>query len=84
MIFRLPSFDRVFRRLAAPQQASVDAASQDLPGAFGHPHRHVGLGLRPFGRYFECRGGISVQSSSFAPGAGEQLAQKAVRMLKEL
>jgi len=29
-------------------------------------------------------GGYEVQSSSFAPGAGEQLAEEAVRMLKEL
>jgi hypothetical protein len=31
-----------------------------------------------------AEGGYEVQSSSFAPGAGEQLVQEAVRMLKEL
>lgn len=34
---------------------------QQLAEAFGHPHRHAGLGLRPFGRYFECRAGLGLR-----------------------
>jgi mRNA-degrading endonuclease RelE of RelBE toxin-antitoxin system len=60
-MFRLPSFDRAFRRLTPEQQAAVNAVLQQLPGAFGQPHRHAGLGLRPFGRYFECRAGLGLR-----------------------
>ena len=60
-MFRLPSFERAFRRLTTTQKAAVTAVLQQVPGAFGHPHRHVGLGLRPFGRYFECRAGLGLR-----------------------
>jgi hypothetical protein len=60
-MFRLPSFERAFRRLTRAQQAAVNAVLRRLPGAFGHPHRHAGLGLRPFGRYFECRAGLGLR-----------------------
>ncbi len=61
MIYRLPSFDRAFQRLTAPQQAEVRSAVEQIPQAFGHPHRHAGLGLRPFGPYFECRVGRALR-----------------------
>lgn len=60
-MFRLPSFERAFRRLNSAQQTAVEALLQKLPDAFGRPHRHVGFGLRPFGRYFECRAGLGLR-----------------------
>lgn len=60
-MFRLPSFDRAFRRITPAQQTAVNAVLEQLPGAFGHPHRHAGLGLRPFGRYFECRADLGLR-----------------------
>jgi hypothetical protein len=45
-MFRLPSFDRAFRRLTRAQRPGVNAVVQQIPGAVGHPHRHAGLGLR--------------------------------------
>ena len=60
-MFRLPSFARAFRRLTPTQQAAVNEVLGQLPGAFGRPHRHAGLGLRPFGRYFECRAGLGLR-----------------------
>jgi hypothetical protein len=60
-MFRLPSFERAFRRLIPLQQAAVDEVLRQLPDAFGHPHRHAGIGLRPFGRYFECRAGLRLR-----------------------
>jgi hypothetical protein len=61
MIYRLPSFERAVARLSPAQQTAVQAALRQLPEAFGHPHRHAGFGLRPFGRYFECRAGLDVR-----------------------
>jgi hypothetical protein len=52
-----PSYQRAFRRLSAIQQAFVNTAIARLPEAFGRPHLHSGIGIRPFGRYYECRSG---------------------------
>jgi hypothetical protein len=61
MIYRLPSFERAFSRLTPAQRAAAEAGLRQLPQAFGHPHHHTGLGLRPFGRYFECRAGLGLR-----------------------
>ncbi len=55
MIYSLPSFDRARRKLSAAQASSLSGALARLEEAFGRPHLHTGLGIRPFGRYFEFR-----------------------------
>jgi hypothetical protein len=61
MIFRLPSFDRAFSRLTSEQQSAVRAAIDLIRSAFGRPHLHSGIGIRPFGTYFECRSGLGLR-----------------------
>ena len=57
-----PQFMRQYRSLAAPEQQLCDSAVEDLPTAFGHPHRHAGLGLRALRRgVYECRVSQSVR-----------------------
>ncbi|MGA2542930.1 MAG: hypothetical protein ABSG78_15375 [Verrucomicrobiota bacterium] len=55
MILTRSSYRRAFQRLSATQQTAVNAAIARLPGAFGRPHLHSGIGIRPFGGFYECR-----------------------------
>jgi hypothetical protein len=62
--------------------AAVKSASPFRP-TFIFTHCNGAAGYVPT-RPSYAEGGYEVQSSSFAPGGGEQLAEEAVRMLKEL
>ena len=55
MILTRPSYQRAFQRLSPPQQTAVNAAIGRLPDIFGRPHLHSGIGIRPFGGFYECR-----------------------------
>jgi mRNA-degrading endonuclease RelE of RelBE toxin-antitoxin system len=61
VIFVRPRYERALRKLTASQQTLVNAALLRLETAFGRPHEHSGLGLRPFGRYFEMRIGLGLR-----------------------
>jgi hypothetical protein len=61
MIYRRPRYERGWRKLTVPKQASVNAAVARLQAAFGKPHEHSGLGLRSFGRYYEFRAGLGLR-----------------------
>lgn len=61
MIYVRPRYERARRKLTISQQASVNAAVARLERAFGRPHEHSGLGLRPFGRYFEVHAGLGMR-----------------------
>ena len=61
MILTRPSYDRAFGKLSPQQQARVAAAVARLEKSFGRPHLHGGIGLRPFGRYFEFRAGLDLR-----------------------
>jgi hypothetical protein len=54
-IYQRPHFARRFKKLAAAEQQELCVAAKRLPDVVGKPHLHSGLGLRPFGRYFEFR-----------------------------
>ena len=44
------------------ERDAVRAAFRALPGAFGAPHIHAGLGIRKLdATHFECRAGISTR-----------------------
>lgn len=60
-IFKLSSFERAYEKLTPARRASVDAAIGKLPEAFGRPHLHLGIGIRTFGPYYECRGGLQMR-----------------------
>ena len=70
MIFTRPKFDRAYRSLTAQQQAAVTTAIARVEPAFGRPHLHSGLGLRPFGKYFEFRAGLDLRIL-FLPEGGD-------------
>jgi hypothetical protein len=61
MILRRPSFDRAYGKLTPQQQERVKAALVRLEETFGQPHAHAGIGIRSFGRFFECRGGLDLR-----------------------
>jgi hypothetical protein len=61
VIFTRPKFDRAYRSLPAQQQAAVKAAIARVEPVFGRPHLHSGIGLRPFGKYFEFRAGLDLR-----------------------
>ena len=70
MIYTRPKYDRAFRSLTSQQQAVVNAAISRLEPAFGRPHLHSGIGLRPFGKYFEFRAGLDLRGL-FLPEGGD-------------
>ena len=55
MILTRPSYQRAFKRLSPSQQTAINAAIAQLPERFGRPHLHTGIGIRPFGGFYECR-----------------------------
>jgi hypothetical protein len=69
VIYTRPRYDRAYRNLTPQQQARVVAAIARLSQSFGHPHRHSGLGIRPFGRYFEFRVGLGLRVLFLSEGA---------------
>lgn len=61
MILARPSFRRAHAKLSAADQSAVDAAIDKLPSVFGRPHAHSGLGVRPFGGFYEFRAGLALR-----------------------
>jgi mRNA-degrading endonuclease RelE of RelBE toxin-antitoxin system len=57
VILTRSSYRRAFKRLSPTQQTAVNAAIGRLPEIFGRPHLHSGVGIRPFGKFYECRVG---------------------------
>ena len=57
-----PRFMRQYGVLTKTDQQFCDTAVEALPDAFGHPHRHAGLGARALRRgIYECRAGQAVR-----------------------
>ena len=61
MILQRPSFERAYKKLTAQQQTRVDKAITRLEKSFGRPHEHAAIGIRPFGRFFECRARLQLR-----------------------
>ena len=70
MIYCQPSFTRRYNRLTSQHRSRVDAAVARLEDAFGRPHLHAGVGIRPFGRYLEFRAGLDLRVL-FLPEGGD-------------
>ena len=51
----LPSFRRCLRGLSDGQLHDILAIMKAAANAYGHPHRHIGVGLREIGDFLECR-----------------------------
>ena len=57
-----PHFVRACGGLSKKDQQLCDTAVEALSSAFGHPHRHSGLGLRALRRgVYECRVGLALR-----------------------
>jgi hypothetical protein len=61
MIYSQASFERRYRKLSPQEQSRVDGAVTRFEQTVGLPHRHAGIGLRPFGRYLEFRAGLDLR-----------------------
>lgn len=61
MILTRPSWDRAFKKLTVDQQHRVTGVLVRLEQSFGRPHEHAGIGVRPIGRYFECRARLELR-----------------------
>jgi hypothetical protein len=61
MIYYQPGFARRYQKLSPHQRSRVDYALRRFQDAFGNPHLHAGIGLRPFGRYLEFRAGLDLR-----------------------
>jgi mRNA-degrading endonuclease YafQ of YafQ-DinJ toxin-antitoxin module len=57
VILTRSSYQRACQRLSPTQRTAVNAAIARLPEIFGRPHLHSGVGIRPFGGFYECRVG---------------------------
>ena len=60
-VYTIRSFDRVFRKLTPSDQALVRAAAEQLPGSFGRPHVHSGIGIRRVQSWYEFRAGLKLR-----------------------
>lgn len=61
MILTRPSYERAFKRLSRIEQQRVNSAIGRLESTFGRPHLHAGIGIRPFGGFFELRAGLGLR-----------------------
>jgi hypothetical protein len=53
---------RRLQNLPKSERAECLLALCELPGSFGRPHEHSGLGIRKLGdKIFECRGSASLR-----------------------
>ncbi len=60
-IYTRPHFRRALKRYDVRTQEKITARARALPDVVGRPHLHAGIGLRPFGRYFEFRVGLELR-----------------------
>jgi hypothetical protein len=60
-IYQRPAFVRSLRKLPEDTQEQVRQRARRAAQLLGQPHEHSGLGLRPFGRYFEFRIGLRLR-----------------------
>jgi hypothetical protein len=68
MIYLGAGFERRHRKLSPQQKARVDAAVLRFQQSVGKPHKHAGIGLRPFGQYLEFRVGLDLRVLAIADG----------------
>jgi hypothetical protein len=56
-----PHYGRAYKKLTAAQQADVKEAIARLSLLIGQPHAPSGSGIRPFGKFRECRAGLHLR-----------------------
>jgi hypothetical protein len=59
-VILLPEFRKLLRSLPKAQRQQIGRALTELENAFGQPHQHRGLGVRPLREdYYELRLGLN-------------------------
>jgi hypothetical protein len=60
-IYQRPAFVRALKKRPAADQEQIRQRARRVAEVIGNPHAHSGLGVRPFGRYFEFRVGLQTR-----------------------
>ena len=60
-IYQRPAFLRALRKYFDSDQERIRQRARRVAEVIGQPHAHSGFSVRPFGRYFEFRLGLSVR-----------------------
>jgi hypothetical protein len=60
-LYQRPAFVRAMKRRPAARQEEIRQRARRVAQVIGDPHAHSGLGIRPFGRYFEFRVGLQIR-----------------------
>jgi hypothetical protein len=60
-IYQRPAFVRAMKKRPATEQEQIRQRARRVAEVIGNPHAHSGLGVRPFGRYFEFRVGLQIR-----------------------
>ena len=60
-IYQRPAFVRAMKKRPAAEQEQIRQRARRVAQVIGDPHAHSGLGIRPFGRYFEFRVGLQIR-----------------------
>ena len=60
-IYQRPAFVRAMKKRPAAEQEQIRQRARRVAQVMGDPHAHSGLGVRPFGRYFEFRLGLQIR-----------------------
>ena len=57
-LYQRPAFARAIKKRPVAEQEQIRQRARRVAEVMGNPHAHSGLGLRPFGQYFEFRVGL--------------------------
>jgi len=60
-IYQRPAFRRALRKYSDADQERIRQQARRVAEVIGQPHAHSSSSVRPFGRYFEFRIGLSVR-----------------------
>jgi hypothetical protein len=60
-VYQRASFVRAVKKRPAAEQDQIRQRARRVADVMGDPHAHSGLGIRPFGRYFEFRVGMQIR-----------------------
>jgi hypothetical protein len=69
-LYQRPAFIPAMKKRPAAEQEQIRQRARRVAEVIGQPHAHSGLGVRPFGRYFEFRVGMRI-SCLFLLEAGD-------------
>ena len=72
-IYQRPTFVRAMKKRPEADQEQIRQRARRVAEVIGNPHAHSGLGVRPFGRYFEFRVGLHTRCLFLLDGSDMHL-----------